>query len=291
VTERVDVPVTGGSLAVNRLGGAPDAPVVLAIHGITSTSQTWIAVAETLGSRATLAAVDLRGRGRSNELPAPFGLTAHVTDMVALLDTLGLDQTVVVGHSLGAYVAAALADAHPERVQQLVLVDGGLTVPGARNAEADAEQFLRAFLGAALARLQMTFPDREAYRAWWSEHPAVAGSDIAAGHLAVYADYDLIGPLGAMRSSVNPECVAPDGRGVIAAASAGELTVPAVLLCAPRGLAGEPNPMQPLPVVEAWAAADPERRRGQLVPNTNHYSIVLGRHGAGSVAAEIAGAV
>ncbi|MFZ1997536.1 MAG: hypothetical protein WAU75_25685, partial [Solirubrobacteraceae bacterium] len=68
---RFDVPVDGGRLAVYRLGARPGtgAPPALAIHGITSTSRTWLATARALSDRATLLAVDLRGRGRSVDLP------------------------------------------------------------------------------------------------------------------------------------------------------------------------------------------------------------------------------
>jgi hypothetical protein len=47
--------------------------------------------------------------------------------------------------------------------------------------------------------------------------------------------------------------------------------------------------MQPLELVQGWADADPARRRGLEVADTNHYSIVLGRRGAGAVADEIVG--
>jgi pimeloyl-ACP methyl ester carboxylesterase len=261
---------------------------VLAIHGITSTSQSWCAVARALGDRAGLAAVDLRGRGRSSDLPGPFGIAAHVTDMVAALDALGLERPVVVGHSLGAYIAAALAEAQPDRVASLVLVDGGLGIPGVRDA--DPEPFMKAFLGPALARLEMTFADREAYRAWWSEHPAVAGADIAPEDLARYADYDLVGPSGQMHSSVNPDCIAPDGRDVLQATAADDLVTPAVLLCAPRGLINDPNPMQPPEVAQEWARMDSGHRRWLQVPDVNHYTIVLGQRGAAAVAAEVANA-
>ena len=131
-----------------RRAERPDAPLVLAIHGITSSSRTWLATARALGDRAALLAVDLRGRARSNALPPPFGLDAHVRDMLAVLDHFGLDASVVAGHSLGAYIAARLALEHPDRVSGLVLVDGGLTIPESQGA--DPEQFLEAFLGPTL---------------------------------------------------------------------------------------------------------------------------------------------
>ena len=290
MTKRIDVPVAGGTLAVYRLGAAaPDAPQVLAIHGITSSSRTWLATARALGGRASLLAVDLRGRAASARLPPPFGLAAHVRDLVAVLDHCGVQRAVVAGHSLGAYVAARLAVEHGDRVSRLVLVDGGLTIPESEGA--DPEQFLQAFLGPTLERLRMTFSDRPAYRAWWADHPALAGADVDARDLDEYAAHDLIGEPPRLRSSVNPQVVRDDGLDLFGAGDASSLTVAAVLMCAPRGMVDDPNPMQPIALVQAWAAADPERRRAIEVPAVNHYTIVLGRSGARMVADEVARAV
>lgn len=289
--ERGDVPVQGGCLATFRLGSdLDDAPLALAIHGITSTSRSWLATAEALGDQAALIAVDLRGRGRSNELPGPFGIAAHVRDMLAVLDHFGIQRAVVAGHSLGAYIAAALAAARPDRIAALVLVDGGLTIPESEGV--DPEQFMREFLGPTLERLEATFADRDEYRAWWAQHPAFAGSDVDREQLAQYADHDLRGEPPQLRSSVNPQVVAADGTDLFESAGAAHsLEVPAVLLCAPRGMVDDPHPMQPLAIVQEWAAADPDRRRAVQVPDVNHYTIAFGRRGARAVAAEIVAAL
>jgi pimeloyl-ACP methyl ester carboxylesterase len=290
VNERVDVEVPGGRLATFRLGAQhPEAPLVLAIHGITSSSRTWLAIARELGDRAALVAVDLRGRGRSNELPPPFGLDAHVRDMIAVLDHLGLERATVAGHSLGAYVAARLATAHPDRVERLVLVDGGLTIPESEGV--DKEKFIEEFLGATLARLEMTFPDLDAYVAWWREHPAFADTDVAPADLEQYAAHDLVGDPPELRSSVNPQVVRDDGLDLFSAPDAERLALPTMLLCAPKGMIDDPRPMQPLALVERWAEADLDRRQAVQVPGVNHYTIALGAHGARAVAAAIADVV
>src|SRR5437588_2340166 len=127
---RLDIEVPGGTLAAFRLADAAErAPCVVAVHGITSSSRNWIAVARELDGRATLVAVDLRGRGASNELPGPYGLSAHARDVLLVLDELGVEQVVLAGHSLGAYVVARVAAEHPDRVSVAVLVDGGLRIP------------------------------------------------------------------------------------------------------------------------------------------------------------------
>jgi pimeloyl-ACP methyl ester carboxylesterase len=291
VSDRLDVAVHDGQLATYRLGAARDAgaPLVLAIHGITSTSRTWLATGRALGDRATLVAADLRGRGGSAALPPVVGLDAHVRDMVAVLDAVGLARAVVVGHSLGAYIAARLAVSHPERVQRLVLVDGGLTIP--ESVGAQPEQFVRDFLGPTFERLEMTFPDVAAYQAWWAQHPAVANADVDPADLDAYAAYDLIGEPPEMRSAITPQVVRADGLDLFGEPDAARLALPSAFLCAPRGMVGDPHPMQPLADVRAWAAADPARRQAVEVPDTNHYTIAWGAHGAAAVADAIAAAV
>ena len=292
MTDLIDLPVdvAGGQLAAYRLGAAvADGDRVLAIHGITSSSRTWLATTRELGDRAGLLAVDLRGRSRSATLPPPFGLDAHVRDMVAVLDAAGIERAVVTGHSLGAYVATRLAVTHPDRVSRLVLVDGGLTIPETAAVE-DPEGFIRSFLGPTLDRLQMTFADVDAYRDWWASHPALAADDIDAGDLHEYAAHDLVGPAGEMRSSINAQVVRDDGIDLFGDPDADRLALPATLLVAPRGMVDDPHPMQPIDVARAWAAADSSRRAAHLVDDVNHYTIVFAAHGATVVADAIAAA-
>ena len=85
-------------------------------------------------------------------LNGPYTVEQHVADAVAVLDTLGIDRTVVLGHSWGGHLAMHLALAHPERVTGLVIVDplgavgdGGAPALGAelhrRLQPASAEKF------------------------------------------------------------------------------------------------------------------------------------------------------
>jgi pimeloyl-ACP methyl ester carboxylesterase len=295
-SERFDVAVPGGVLATFRLAPAGPstpasvpAPPVVAVHGITANSMSWLAVARALQHRATVLAPDLRGRGRSNALPGPYGLAAHARDVIAVLDHFELEQAVMVGHSMGAYVLARLAVEYPDRVAALVLVDGGLSGP--LPPEVDPQQVVDAVLGPAMARLQLTFARRADYHDWWRRHPAFAHGDVADEDLVAYADHDLTGQEPELRSSVAEAAV----RGDVAdlpemGEPAHRMQVRATLLSAERGLLDEPSPMQPPELVEAWAAESPAERLAVPVPDVNHYTLVLGR-GAPAVAGAVISAL
>ncbi|BCB90066.1 alpha/beta fold hydrolase [Phytohabitans suffuscus] len=276
---RISVPADGGDLTVGLWGDG--APVLLAVHGITASHLAWAAVAGRLGGAGTLAAVDLRGRGGSAELPGPYGMARHAADCVAVLDALGVPSTVVSGHSMGGFVALVLADLYPERVSRLVLVDGGPPLPPPPGDT--PEEQLRTALGAAAQRLTMRFADRAAYHDFWKRHPAFRTWSAT---IESYVDYDLTGVAPELRSRVSPEAMRQDyadlSFGEAPAGAWRRLRHPAVFLRAERGMFDEP--------VALYAAPEPIARRIPLrtVPGTNHYTIVLDDPGATEVAAALA---
>jgi pimeloyl-ACP methyl ester carboxylesterase len=280
-----EVPVAGGALSVARAGASvEDAEgVVLAVHGITASHLAWRVVARELveESGVSVLAPDLRGRGRSSGLPGPYGMAAHVADLVALLDRTTEGPVVVGGHSMGAYVAARLAADHPERVSKLVLVDGGLPIPV--PSDKDPEELLDLTLGPALKRLGVTFPRREDYIAMWRAHPALAASwnsDIEA-----YVEYDLESSPGAespdaVRSVVSADAVRADGRELMldeeTRTALSRVRAPVWLLRSPRGLLDEADhPLIPRELLDEFAAARPDARV-ETVEETNHYTLLLG---------------
>jgi pimeloyl-ACP methyl ester carboxylesterase len=285
--ERIDVPVTGGTLATFRLGDArAGVEPVIAVHGITANSRCWLAVARSLDGRAALLAPDLRGRGASNRLPAPYGMEAYARDLLAVLDHFGLERAVFAGHSLGAYAVARFAADHPDRVRAVLLIDGGLTAPA--PAGIDPEAVAAAVLGPALARLKLTFESREAYHDWWRAHPAFANADVSDEDLIAYADHDLVGEPPGLRSSVGEAVVRADVTELLEMGEpALRLEGPAELLCAERGMVDDPNPLQPPALAEPWAAAAPRSRLATRVSGVNHYTLVMGAAGAPAVAQAI----
>lgn len=261
-------------------GSSATAPPAVAVHGITANGLSWARVAELLDGRVTLFVPDLRGRAGSRDAPGPYGLVRHADDVVAILDELGIDRAVLVGHSMGAYVAALAAVRHPSRTSGVVLVDGGLSRPLPPGT--DPEAVLAATIGPALQRLSMTFPTRQAYREFWQGHPAFVGDWTP--WVEAYTQYDLVGS-GPFRSSCNVEAIRVDGTEMLVdpdgVAAIHRLPVPGVLLYAERGLLNEPAGMY-----------NEERLAGLaipafLVPDTNHYTILLAEHGAAAVADQV----
>ncbi len=278
------VAVEGGDLTVARWGRGER--TLLAIHGITASSMSIAPLASEVEPGWTVLAPDLRGRGASSELPGPFGMRTHAADCARVLEALGGSRpAVVVGESMGAFVAVVLAAARPDLVERLVLVDGGLPLPLPPGIDPDA--LIAAILGPALARLSQTFESREAYREFWRTHPALVGHwspDIEA-----YVDYDLVGTEPELRSRVSEEATLADGgEGFrdpdLIPDALRALTLPIHLLRAERNLANQTPALYPDDAIAVWQAELPQLV-DEVVEDTNHYTIVFGKRGAALIAA------
>lgn len=104
---------------------AGSGPVLLLLHGVTNSSQTWEPVAPALTDRFTIVAPDLLGHGGSATPRGDYSLGAHASGVRDLLSALGHDHVTVVGHSLGGGIAMQFAYQFPERCERLVLVSSG----------------------------------------------------------------------------------------------------------------------------------------------------------------------
>lgn len=113
-------------------GPSADAPVLVCVHGLSRQGRDFDTLARAMGERYRVICPDVVGRGRSDWLrqPAGYQVPAYVSDMVALLARLDVEQVDWVGTSMGGLIGLGLAslprpDGAPSPVRRLVLNDVG----------------------------------------------------------------------------------------------------------------------------------------------------------------------
>jgi lipase len=259
--------------------GAP----VVALHGLTASHVNYIGVAEKLAGRRPIFALDLRGRGDSDKPEGPYGMAQHARDVAAAMRAMGLGPSVVVGHSMGAFVAAALAVNHPEAVSGVVLIDGGsvLELP----TGVTAQQGLNAALAQRVMQLNDKYPSRQAYKEFWRAKPHFPPTDWNPW-VEEFLDYEISG-----ESTVQPKASA---TGVCADLAEGfkrdEITarlqairVPVLFIRATSGFTPDQPPLYSdasFSQIQGWVP----QVAGHKIPDTTHYTIVLGERGATKIA-------
>lgn len=110
--------------------GAASAPAVVLLHGLADEADTWRHLIPTLAEQNRVLAPDLPGFGRSDHPRGVYSLRFLRDTLIDFLDTLSLNQVLLVGSSLGALLAQLIALEQPGRVQKLALLDGSLAFSG-----------------------------------------------------------------------------------------------------------------------------------------------------------------
>jgi YbgC/YbaW family acyl-CoA thioester hydrolase len=184
--------VNGVSLAVEVRG---DGPAVLFVHGYPFDHTIWTHQVAALEGWCRIAP-DLRGMGQSDAPDLGYSMETYAADLAELLDLLGARDVVMVGLSMGGYIAFEFLRRWRQRVRGLVLMD--------TRAEADApEARMSRDASAATAREQGATAIAEAML------PKVLGSSTLAGApatvermrsmMAATPPAGIVGALGAMR--------------------------------------------------------------------------------------------
>jgi 3-oxoadipate enol-lactonase len=172
---------TGGANIAFEVAGdaAAGDPWVTCLHSVgLSTREGWRAQIPALARRYSVLSLDFRGFGQSTKGEAEICVATFAADLAVLMDHLGVDRTVLMGVSLGGFVAQAFALDHPERVSALVLVSTACRIAvGNSGARARRNARIRAQGMAAVADQQIAshFPDdfqadQPDVMAWYRRH-------------------------------------------------------------------------------------------------------------------------
>jgi pimeloyl-ACP methyl ester carboxylesterase len=254
----------------------------VALHGLTATYVTFIGVAEKLAGRRPLFAPDVRGRGDSDKPDGPYGMVQHARDIAQAMRAFGLGPSVIVGHSMGAFIATALAAAGPELVSGVILIDGGFALP---MNEAQRQVF-EIGLSKRLAQLHETYPSRQAYREFWRTQPQFPPADWSPW-VEAFLDYELGGEPPRLQPKGSEQGVRVDLTEGLQVREITErleaIRVPVVMVRAPAGfLPGHP-PLYPETVMAEMRKYLPGLEV-LTIQGTTHYTIALGERGASAIA-------
>ena len=114
----------------------PGAPVIVMLHGLRSYAHTWDGVAGSLAAGYHILALDQRGRGDSDWSPnAEYNTEAYVSDLEQLVQDLGLERFILIGHSMGGANTLVYASRHQDQIAAAVIEDMG---PGSTSSPGSA---------------------------------------------------------------------------------------------------------------------------------------------------------
>lgn len=165
------------------VNGAVDGAAVVLLHGVGSSASTWKELTGHLPAEFSYVAADYPGHGRSEPVPGPYSLEMFVADHLRLLDELGIGSAHLVGFSVGAIFAQAIAARHPERTRSAVLLS---SIAGRTPAQRE-----RALARLAVIREQP--PARssaDSTRRWFTEQFRARRPDLVAAEQDIVAAVD-----------------------------------------------------------------------------------------------------
>lgn len=95
---------------------------LICLHGYALDHTIWLEMVEELKSDARIILPDLRGHGKSPAPEGKYSMRVMAEDVLEIMDSLRLERANIAGHSMGGYIALALAEYYPDRLSGLALV-------------------------------------------------------------------------------------------------------------------------------------------------------------------------
>lgn len=253
---------------------------VLGLPGLTSSSVVWTPLARALPA-ARVVAPDLRGRGASAALAGPAGLRAHARDVAGVAVELDLRDVVLVGHSMGAYLAPLVVQEIPERISRVVLVDGG--VPPALPFFM-GRRLTRAAFRHDLGRLDREWPDVETFAQKTVDRALRSRPDLVP-EVMTWLPEEMDGAPGALRPRLDASRAVDDavdtffGNDVLPALEA--LAVPTHLVAATRGKHDDAKAFLSERTVTQWTERLPVLTAERV--EANHLTVLFSPQVVGAV--------
>ncbi|SFE52496.1 alpha/beta fold hydrolase [Alteribacillus iranensis] len=141
---------SGNSLYVEDIHGVQG--TIIAAHGLTGTHKQLHYYKEVFGGDYRFISYDLRGRGNSDPASPNTSIFSHATDLIELIEELDVENPILMGYSMGAYICA-LAAANLPRVSSLILLDGA----------GDADEVSRELMLQSLNRIAKEYSSTDMY--------------------------------------------------------------------------------------------------------------------------------
>ncbi len=263
--------VNGDGVRINLAIWEGNGRDILCVHGITANCRCWDVLASALVPQYRVFAMDLRGRGQSEKPATGYALEYHMRDINCLLDDMGVDRAVIMGHSLGAFIALAFGAEYAHRVDRLILVDGG--------GDLSREQLDNVFVGIkpALDRLGQVFPSEEDYLKKMGEAPYIKPWSSA---IETYYRTEIEPVEGGVHTNIHPAHIQEEAaniRKVKCAPFYPKVKSKVLILRATTGLLSQDDILLPEDVIDKMIREIPDARRFDVI-GMNHYGIIFQPH-------------
>jgi pimeloyl-ACP methyl ester carboxylesterase len=268
MTKPIAIKAKGSGIEIQLAVWKGKGKEILCLHGLTANSRFWDCLASALSPRHKIIAMDLRGRGLSDKPPTGYSINYHCQDVLALIDDLALKRPVLMGHSLGAFISLVFAAQYPDRVDRLILVDGGGKLTQA--------QMTKVFAGIkpSLDRLGKIFPSFKDYVSQMREAPFLQPWN---SFMETYFRYEVEEVQGGVRSRVHPKHIEEEVLNLGKVDSTQfyvKVISPTLILRATKGMLAKDDLVLPKDVAERMVREIPKARSLDL-EGTNHYSILF----------------